>query len=170
MLKLGACVSRLRENASGIMALEFALTVPFLITLILGLYDLTHSIQTWHRLSIAAEAAAQITTETAAQSNGTNILNATQVWQASTAAFTIFPEWKSTNETSNYGIEIPSTIYPTTPTNYTMSCTYTPKTVWSVPFSSGLTNPRPCGTLTQVANVQANALNQLPVGLADPLR
>ena len=168
MLTVWARPGRRLRDAHGIVALEFALTAPFLITLILGLYDLTHGIQTWRRLSIAAESVAQIASEEAAQANGTNILTPMQVWQASTAAFAIFPTWKSTNETHNYGVTLTSAIYSVSPANCTLNCTYTPKTVWSIPFDPGLTNPRPCGTLTQVANGQANALNQVPVGLAGP--
>ena len=164
-----ATAVRLREMRRGIAGMEFALIAPILVTLVIGVVDITDAIITWRHLSIAAEAVAEIATEMSAQPGGSNLITATQVWQASTAAFGIMPGWKSGLMATSYAITVSSVVIRPTVTGCTTACTYVAKVAWSVPFSPGITEIRtPCAVESQVANNLANSLTTLPVGVIGP--
>ena len=162
----------------GTAALEFALIAPLVITMVLGITDITRGVIARRHVSIAAQEIAEITTGMAAQTNLTNVLSTLQIWQASTAVFAVTPALLNATQANKYFVTV-SSVQTTLPSTASASCTagmtgcYKAQVVWSAPFIAvtalpGWVSPRKCGWQTIVPNNQANALTQLPVGVVGP--
>lgn len=152
----------------GSASVEFALIAAVVIAMLLAVTDLTNAITTGRRLTIAAQSIAEIATGLAAQPDGTNALATTQVWTASTATFALFPIWKNPSRAKSYAVTLSAVAMTATVNGCVSACTYTAKTAWSVAFSPGAKNTRPCGTLLQVANTASETMATLPAGIFGP--
>jgi Flp pilus assembly protein TadG len=128
--------------------LEFALLSPVLLALFLGTIDLSGALLTARRMEIAAGSVAEIGTTGAAQTQALNVLTDVQAWQATTAAFALFPGW--------------------TPAGCTQNCKYNAAIVWSVANELGAKQLRACGPLTSVPDAEATSYTTLPASNFGP--
>ena len=153
---------RLWRGRRGLAGIEFALMLPLLISLLFGVMDLSAGIITSRRLTIAADAVATIASTMAVQASNLNVLLGTQAWQATTAPFAIFPQWKAMAGPGSFAITLSSVNFTATPPGCTTACGYTAKTAWSAANPSGQTKLRPCGTLSSVPDSSPSTLASLP--------
>jgi hypothetical protein len=150
----------------GSVALEAAITLPVLVTLFLGAFDLVGAVTAWRSARTSAIAIAEIATNIAVQNaNGTNVITSTQVWDANTAIFAYLSSLKSSTNVNPYAVTLTAVVFaPVTSctngscvcvtTNLTSSATttaingsagsnaststacYTANIAWSVPLTN----------------------------------
>lgn len=144
----------------GVAAIEFAIVVPLLGMLILGVADLANATSTYWQLTCAAQAVGQIAANSAAESNDTNSLTKTQAYYAATAAYPVVPSFASATA-SNYGVVLTSVYFTPTVATCTSGCTYTATVAWSHTLLGGVA-PRSCGTLASVSNNSPPSSTTLP--------
>jgi Flp pilus assembly protein TadG len=154
---------RKRRNG-GVAGLEFALVAPVLLTLFLGTIDLSGALLTARRMSVAAGSVAEIATAGAAQTQAMNVLTDVQAWQATTAAFALFPEWTAQIANGTFAITLSGVSFTPTSAGCTQNCTYVAKVMWSVANELGAAKLRACGPLTSVPNAAATSYTTLPTG------
>jgi Flp pilus assembly protein TadG len=147
-----------------VAGLEFALVSPVLFTLLLGTIDLSDGLVTARRMAVAAGAVAQTGTVGAAQNKALNVLTDMQAWQATTAAFALFPGWTTKAAAHNFAITLSAVNFTAAPLGCTQNCTYTAKVAWSVSNPLGAPQLRACGTLTKVPNTTPTSYATLPTG------
>jgi Flp pilus assembly protein TadG len=158
--------SLIGQDKRGVAALEFALIFPFLISILMGVYDITNLMIAWERLSSASNMTVEIATNFAAQPDTTNVLTSTQAWEATTAIYAYMPALKTGG---NYSVTLTSVVMTPTPAFCTTNCQYIATTAWSVPLTQGNNVTRPCGVLISAsANPNANLLSTLPSGIYGP--
>ena len=147
----------------GVAALEFALIAPAMVVFAIGLFDLVDGTATWWHLTQAAQAIAQIATNSAANTNGTNSLTKQQGYAASTAAYPLVPQLASA-KLADFGVTLSSVVFTPTVANCTSGCTYTAAVAWSHTLLTGkLAAARACGvSLVQAANSAAPSSGTLP--------
>ena len=156
---------RLWRSRRGLAGIEFALVLPLLLSMLFGVVDLSAGIITSRRLAVAADAVATIASTMAVQATNLNILLGTQAWQATTAPFAIFPQWRGVAGPASFAITLSSVNFTATPAGCTTACSYTAKTAWSAANPNGQTNLRPCGMLSSVPNSSPSTLASLPAGV-----
>ena len=152
----------LRRDRRGSPALEFALILPFMVTLLVGLYDASAALVAMRQVTTASQQVAEIATELGVQPNQTSSLTPTQAYQASTAAFAIMPALRAQVGSSAFSVTLSAVVFTATPAGCTTACVMTANTAWSVPLSLGKSVVRPCGVLAQVAPTAAPQLTTLP--------
>ncbi len=157
-------MARRRPNRGGIAGLEFALLSPMLLTLFLGAIDLSGVLLTYRRIAAAAGSVAEIATAGAAQTQALDVLTDLQAWQATTAAFVLFPEWTTTLASRTFAITLSAVTFTAAPAGCTQTCSYTAKVAWSVANDIGIPQLRACGTLGKAANEDASSYTTLPAG------
>lgn len=143
------------RRRDGVVAVEFALTAPILLTMLIVTYDLMQMLITWRRMTAAASALVQITTSIAAQPNSTNVISGDDVETAVDAVFAYFPAWKAISPTS-YGLSMTSVTFYPQDASCSTNCTYLAHTSWSASSRYGLPQRRPCGQM-QAADGNATA-------------
>jgi Flp pilus assembly protein TadG len=153
-----------RHRRGGVAGLEFALLSPVLLTLFLGTIDLSGALVTARRMASAAGAVAQIGTVGGAQTKALNVLTDMQAWQATTAAFALFPGWTTKAAYRSFAITLSAVNFVAAPVGCTLNCTYTAKVAWSVANPLGAPQLRACGTLTKVPNSTVTSYSTLPAG------
>lgn len=153
-----------RRREGGVAGLEFALVSPVLLTLFLGTIDLSGGLLTARRLATAAGSVAEIATASAAQTQAMNVLTDVQAWQATTAAFALFPEWTAQVASGSFAITLSGVGFTVTPAGCALNCTYVAKVMWSVANELGAAKLRACGPLTSVPNATATSYTTLPAG------
>ena len=153
-----------RHRQGGVAGLEFALLSPVLLTLFLGTIDLSGALITARRMAAAAGAVAEIGTVGAAQNKALNVLTDVQAWQATTAAFALFPGWAAKAAARSFAITLSAVNFTPAPAGCTQNCTYTAKVAWSVANPLGAPQLRTCGTLTKVPNTTGTSYATLPIG------
>jgi Flp pilus assembly protein TadG len=136
---LRASGARLARARSGVAAIEFALIAPILILMATGLHDLTRAFIAWQRLSMAAQAIAEIATSVAATAANTNSLNASQAGQASSAVYAYLPNTATPTHPA-FGVTLTSIVMTPTVQGCVAACTYTAHVAWSGVFQG--TSPR----------------------------
>jgi Flp pilus assembly protein TadG len=141
-------------------ALEFALVAPFLVTLVLSVYDVSNAAIAWIQLCGAARAIALIATASAATPSSTNVLSSTAAYTASTAIYALLPDL-TTAATSQFGVTLSSIAFTPTVATCTSGCTYVGNVAWSVALQ-GSAATRPCGHPAAVADSAAPSLTTLP--------
>jgi Flp pilus assembly protein TadG len=153
-----------KRRRGGVAGLEFALVAPVLVTLFLGTIDLSGALLTARRMSVAAGSVAEIATAGAAQTQGMNVLTDVQAWQATTAAFALFPQWTDQIAAGTFAITLSGVAFTATPAGCTQNCTYVAQVTWSVANELGAAQLRACGPLTSAPNADATSYTTLPAG------
>lgn len=95
---LATVAARLRRDDRGVVLIEFALIFPILLTMLLGMFDVTNLLIMQRRVSLAAAQIAEIATTLAIQPNTTNVLDYDEVYNAATVIFAYFPGWQTNNQ------------------------------------------------------------------------
>lgn len=159
-------------DASGVAAVEFALSVPVLLILMLGGFDVGNFALDTQRVELVANEVAQIVAQTpittGAVETGDGIISDTQLSNAQQAAMFIFPQALAAASrqgvfwTNILKVDVTSIKFTATPAGCTTSCTYTPKVVWT-------TGARPCNTtFSAVADSSAPSPTTLPTDVYGP--
>lgn len=165
--RLRRCWRLLCRRDRGVAALEFALTVPVLIFLMFGMYDLSMGWMTWRRLETSATAVGQIATMFAVQADTSNWLTVVQAWQAGTAINAAMPETLASD--ANYTVVVSEVYFeqgggcPANPDGTPGYCIA--KVLWSkVVIGNGITalSTRPCGQQTAIADTAPPTQTGLP--------
>lgn len=141
----------------GLAGIEFALVLPFLLLVLAGIVDLALGILMNRRLMVAADAVATIASTMAVQAASLNTLTGTQAWQATTAPFALFPDWRLGAVPGAFAITLSSV-------NFTSGGTAA-SVGWSVASPQGQPKLRACGTLASVSNGSPASLATLPAGV-----
>jgi Flp pilus assembly protein TadG len=153
---------------AGIAGIEFAVLSPVLLTLLLGTIDLSDALLTARRMEIAAGSVAEIGTTGAAQTAAPNVLTDVQAWQATTAAFALFPYWDTKSVSPSFAVTLSGVSFTAIPAGCTQNCTYTAKVMWSVANELGTPTLRACGPLTSVPNGNPTSYSTLPASNFGP--
>jgi Flp pilus assembly protein TadG len=157
-----------RQSRAGIAGLEFALLSPVLLTLFLGTIDLSGALLAARRMEIAAGSVAEIGTTGAAQTQALNVLTDVQAWQATTAAFALFPGWTEKAANGTFAITLSGVAFTATPSGCTQNCKYTAAIVWSVANELGAKQLRACGPLASAPDADATSYTTLPASNFGP--
>ena len=147
----------------GLAAVEFALLLPVLLTCLAGVTDLSLAVITGRRLTAAAQSVAIIASTMAVQTSSLNTRTGLQAWQATTAPFALFPQWRAEAAQSGlYSITLSGVDFSAGNGGYTAS------TQWSVANPSGQIRLRRCGSLAAAADGGTNTHATLPAGVFGP--
>jgi Flp pilus assembly protein TadG len=161
----GACSHR-----SGVAALEFALILPLLFSMLAGLYDLTTGYIASLRANYCAQAIDEIVTSEAAGSVTVNTLKQSQVTSAASAAYAYLPRLLSASPPT-FGIVISAIAMTPIIPGCTSGCTYTAHVAWSGSYQGTLGIVRPCdlvkgvSVITQTTDSAAPSPTTLPSDL-----
>lgn len=161
---MGAEMTTPFKARAGVAGLEFALISPVLLTLFLGIIDISDALLTARRMGLAANSIATIATTSSAQTQALNILTDVQTWQATTAAFVFFPGWTAAIAKQTFAITLSEVAFTATPAGCTQNCSYKANVQWSVANNLGIAKLRACGPLATVPNDNAASYLTLPVG------
>ncbi len=154
---------RLAAARGALAGIEFAIVVPVLLAMLAGVVDLSRAVITMRRLTVAAEDVALVASTMAVQASALNTLSSQQAWQATTAPFALFPNWRSA--TGGFSVTLSAVEFTPTPAGCTTACSgYVPRTRWSVSNRAGAVALRPCGALSVVANGSPDRMTTLPAG------
>lgn len=146
-----------RLGRRGVAALEFALTLPALVFLLFGMYDLSMGWITWRRLETSATAVGQIASMMAAQPDTSNWLTTEQAQLAAGAINAAMPETRAGG--AQYAVALSEISFATNqscgqgPDGTASYCVAT--VLWSkLVLSNGSTtlSSRPCGQQARLAN------------------
>ena len=154
--------SRLSRDRRAVAAIEFVIILPFMLALLAGVVDLSLATITARRLTAAAADVATIASTMAVQSSNLNAVTGQQAWQATTAPFARFPNWRIGGTGASFSITLSSVSFTPSAGGYKAS------TDWSASNTSGTTVLRPCGTLPAVADNSASSMSSLPAGVFGP--
>lgn len=149
----------------GVAALEFALTVPALVFLLFGMYDLANGWITSGRLTTATFAIGQIATTLAVHPNGTNSLSPDDAITASTAIIAALPQL--TRNGTNYSVVLSEVVFsqnPQGPPNKDGTAappTFTGTVAWSANIL-GQGDHRLCRKVSPVDDATTPSLLTLP--------
>ncbi|WP_428534045.1 TadE/TadG family type IV pilus assembly protein [Rhodopila sp.] len=152
----------------GVAGLEFALISPVLLILFLGTIDISNALLTARRMTLAAGSVAEIASTSSVQSQALNKLTDAQAWQATTAAFALFPGWTYPPAQQTFAITISGVDFTASPSGCTENCSYTAKVKWSVANDLGQAQLRPCGALAEAPDTDAPSYQALPAGNFGP--
>jgi len=126
----------------GSVALEAAITLPVLVTLFLGAFDLVGAVTAWRGARTSAIAIAEIATNIAVQdTTGSNVITSTQVWDASTAIFAYFANLKLASNANPYAVTLSAVVF-----NSVASCSNGSCVCVTTTLSSGSTSTAINGT------------------------
>ncbi len=160
---------RLWRARRGLAAVEFALLLPLMVTLLFGVVDLSQAIIFSRRLTVAAQETATIASTLAVQSTNQNALTETQAVNATTAPFALFPGWQSGPNPGAFAITLSVATFATATSNCTASANYCGTIAWSSANPNGQAGLRPCGPVAPAASdTAAPSLTALPPGLFGP--
>src|ERR1700722_9841369 len=160
--RMAAEMTARRRSRAAMAGLEFALLSPILLALFLGTIDLSGALLTARRMEIAAGSVAEIGTTGAAQAQALNVLTDVQAWQATTAAFALFPGWTEKAANGTFAITLSGVAFTATPSGCTQNCKYNAAIVWSVANELGAKQLRACGPLASVPDADATSYTTLP--------
>jgi Flp pilus assembly protein TadG len=154
-----------RSNGrSGLAGIEFALLCPVLLTLLLGTIDISNALLTARRLFLAAGAVAEIASTSSVQSQALNVLTDVQAWQATTAAFVLFPSWTNPVAKHSFAITISAIAFSVAQAGCTQNCSYTASVRWSLANDLGATRLRKCGPVAVAGDTDPRSYLALPAG------
>src|ERR1700712_6143010 len=93
-----------------------------------------------------------MTSTKAVQSSSLNAISGQQAWQATTAPFAIFPDWRGSNS-KDFSITLSEIEFTGSPAGCGTQCnSYRAATRWSVANPAGQIVLRPCGAIAAVPN------------------
>lgn len=161
-------MGRNSKKQGGLAGLEFALISPVLLTLFAGTVDISNALVTARRMEVAAVSIAEIATTSSVQSQALNVLTGTQAWQATTAAFALFPDWTGASAKGTFAITLSAVSLTSHPTDCTQNCSYTASVAWSITNGLGQPRLRACGTLAAAPNGGSPSYATLPAGNFGP--
>jgi Flp pilus assembly protein TadG len=139
--------------------MEFGLLAPVLVVFLMGMVDLARAIVTLRRLNAVVQQIGLMATALSVQPDQTTTLTVSQLNQASSVIYAVFPALLSqavynatTNPVPVYAVVASDVVF--TPTSSTcqpgLTCTsYTANLAWSVPLRYGQQIQRSCGAVTQ---------------------
>lgn len=148
----------LLRSRRGLAGVEFALVAPLLLIMLFGVVDLSRAILMIQRLTVAAASTATIASTMAVQASSLNILTGQEAWQATTAPFALFPDWRLGTLPGTFAITLSSVAFTTGSGGYSAHVT------WSAANPSGQAHMRPCGVLSPAPNSARATLGTLPTG------
>jgi Flp pilus assembly protein TadG len=153
--------------------MEFGLLAPVLVVFLMGMVDLARAIVTLRRLNAVVQQIGLMATALSVQPDQTTTLTVSQLNQASSVIYAVFPALLSqavynatTNPVPVYAVVASDVVF--TPTSSTcqpgLTCTsYTANLAWSVPLRYGQQIQRSCGAVTQTTATATPAIiNNLP--------
>ncbi len=152
----------LGRDRRGSPALEFAIILPVMVTMLMGVFDASQALIAMRQVTTASQEIAEIATELSVQPDGSTSLTPTQAYQSSTAVFAIMPQLKAQAPSTGFAVTLSAVVFKATPTGCTSNCVITASTAWSVPLSLGRAVTRPCGVLAQVSASTSPSLTTLP--------
>jgi Flp pilus assembly protein TadG len=157
----GRCRAGLLGSRSGVAAIEFALVLPVVVSMLAGLFDVTNGYIASLRVNYCAQAIDQIATAEAAGSTTANTLNLLQVSTAASAVYGYLPNLLSASPPV-FGAVISSIAMTPTVTGCTSGCTYTAHVAWSGNYLGTLGTLRPCDIAQGVSVITATTNTQAP--------
>ena len=148
------------RDTRGSAAIEFAVIVPVMITMVLGVVDMSKAMILNQEVYNAAHTIPLLASIEAVQPDKTTTLTVAQVQQSLSAIYAEMPWVRSGIEVGKRSVTMSSVVF--TPSIVTcvqtanLNCLFTPHVAWSVAYtdanSAGFTNVvRSCGTLKQTA-------------------
>ena len=152
----------------GLAALEFALLLPMMISLLLATTDIALATITSRRLNSAVQSVAEVGSALAVHQNSQNTLTALQANLAANTIFGIFPTWKASSAIGTFAVTISGVAFTAVPAGCQNNCTYTAQVTWSSANPYGVQELRACGALAAVPNTQAMSPTTLPQGVFGP--
>jgi Flp pilus assembly pilin Flp len=176
----GGAVPRNTRAESGAAALEFALIVPVMFTLLAAVFDLARGMIVWQELNNAAQAVA-LAAEKLSVTPGSTLTSLTY-GQMQTAMSSIYPAIPGLNQGAGTGIypgqfsvslaEVSFTPLCADPSLTTCTVPQTPTVLWSTFLQDGaaMNGPplaRPCGAVTYDVGGFPNSGLQL-ISMTDP--
>jgi Flp pilus assembly protein TadG len=165
---------RVRANRRANVAIEFALIGPVMITLILGLYDVSKAMILYQEVYNSAHDSALAASIMAEQPDQTTALTVAQTQQAMSIYFAEMPWVRSgiengTRSVTLSGITFQQNSSSCVPSS-TNACATTAYVTWSIWYQwgdqRGSTAYRPCGAVTQVAASSVAAGSMTTIGTA----
>ena len=150
------------RSRRGLAGVEFALVAPLLLIMLFGVVDLARAILMIQRLTVAAASTATIASTMAVQASSLNTLTGQQAWQATTAPFAIFPNWRLGPLPGAFAITLSSVGFTTGPGGYAAHV------AWSAANPAGQVKLRSCNALAQAPNDAPSTLGTLPAGNYGP--
>ena len=153
------------RDSLAISAVEFALILPIMMTLLFGSVEMSAGMKASRKLTLAADNVAELLSQ-----NGTGSVTYLDLQLARDSAMIVFPDvladaksqgidWTADMQISMSGIAITPTV-----NGCTSSCSYQAKVAWT-----GGPNPRPCNVvLGTTGNSAALAPGVLPLDLVNP--
>lgn len=147
--------ARLRQR--GVAALEFALTAPMLLVLLMSMYDIANAWLAWRRLTAAAQSVGEIATLLAVNADGSNTLTPDQGWRASTAAYASMPALLAQN--ARYGVTLSEVLF-----SAQQGCggSYCAAYIGWSKGVLGTATPRACGAQTAVPDTAPSGPGVMP--------
>jgi hypothetical protein len=151
---LNALLGRLRAKSRANVAIEFAIIGPVMITLILGLYDVSKAMILYQEVYNSAHDSALAASIMAEQPDQTTSLTVAQTQQAMSIFYAEMPWVRSGIETGTHSVTLSSITFQQTVSTCVPSstnvCATTPYVTWSIPYQWGdgrqAQPSRPCAT------------------------
>ncbi|MDD2877095.1 MAG: pilus assembly protein [Acidiphilium sp.] len=162
----------LRHDSHGVAALEFALILPLMITLIFGVYELSEPMIIYQEVFSAAHSIPASASSLAVQGDGSTALTYAQVQFEASTIFAEIPALRAgLQSTATDSVTISSVVFEPIAANCVPSqtnlCSFTPNVVWSVAYTGNNFNGvyRPCGgsILTMPGDTVSGDLSELPI-------
>lgn len=165
--------SRFRRDQRGIAAVEFALLLPLMLMIYMGLVELSRGMRAAQKMDIVAHALSDLTAQILPAANATDktpatacavggqpapCINETDVTQIFSAATTLMSGINDPNLATKMKMTITEVNIIGTPAGAPTSWTATVQ--WSVARNGAAV--RSCGNLTPAASPPAGALGQIP--------
>jgi Flp pilus assembly protein TadG len=153
---------KLRQDARGIAAVEFAFVLPIMLTLYLGCVEVTQGVIANRQITAVARTIADLASQqTGALTDTGNTANGVDVSQIFAASQALFPQATTANPVR---MTISSVDFIAVPPACTTNCSYNAQTSWSVTLNGG--TARPCNVvLTPAANGSIASPTTMPVGV-----
>ncbi len=173
------------RGTAGVASIEFALTAPILLMLVIAGFDASRAMLLWQQVWLAAHNISLSATTIAVQTDKTSTLTPAQAQQAMSIVYAAMPTIRNGAATGTRSVTLTSVDFvplpACTPINNVTNC-YVASVVWSVAYSGGgqagwtsvtrscappLAQITPTGALPPGAT-QLNVLTTLNVNNPDP--
>jgi Flp pilus assembly protein TadG len=155
-------INKLRLDARGIAAVEFAFVLPIMLTLYLGCVEVTQGVIANRQITAVARTIADLASQqTGSLTDTGNSANGVDISQIFAASQALFPQATAANPIR---MTISGVDFVAVPPTCISNCSYNAQTSWSVTLNGG--TARPCNVvLTPVANGTIASPTTVPVGV-----